>query len=244
MVNLIYTELLKLKRSKMFFVSIIGSAAAPFMCFIMFFTTKTRKPHIPIQFSEVFSETNMFIMLLIGAMLYGVITSYLFNREYTEDTLKNLLTIPVSRTGIIISKLVLLLFWILALTVFAWILTIVLGFIGQFEGLNAGLLIESLKKYIIGGSFLFLLSTPVIFVTLIFKNYVPTIVFTIIITMINVLIVQSEYSALYPWSAVFVIAHDSFFTEYPPVYSYISILATSAMGFIATVIFFRKTDIH
>lgn len=157
--------------------------------------------------------------------------------------LKNVLTIPVSKISIIISKLTLLLIWIITLTVVSWGLTLILGLIVSFEGLNTIVLIKSFKEYIIGGSLLFLLSTPTIFVTLLFKDYVPAIVFTIAVTMVNVLISNSKYSALYPWSAALVVATNGFRPEYPPIYSYISIAATSIIGFAATIIYFKNVDV-
>lgn len=243
MVNLLYTEILKLKRSNMFLISIVGAAVAPFMCFIGYLMKKTERPDIPIQFNEFFVDTNLYVVLLIGVLLYGVITSYLFNREYVENTLKNVLTIPVSKISIIISKLALLLIWIITLTVVSWGLTLILGLIGSFEGLNTIVLIKSFKEYIIGGSLLFLLSTPTIFVTLLFKDYVPAIVFTIAVTMVNVLISNSKYSVLYPWSAVLVVATNGFRPEYSPIYSYIFIAATSIIGFAATIIYFKNVDV-
>lgn len=244
MVNLLYTELLKLKRAKMFMVSLIGAAAAPVMVFIGYLDAKAKKPEIPVLFSEAFSETNLYVLLLIGTLLYGVITAYLFHREVAEDTLKNLLTIPVSRTSLIVSKLVLLFIWILVLTLVAWGLIFLLGLIGQYEGLNAAVLLQSLKQFLLGGSLLFLLSTPTIFVTCLFKNYVPTIIFTAVITMGNVALANRAYKALFPWSAVHVIADNGFVPEYPPEYSYIAILITSIAGFVATLIYFKKVDIH
>ncbi|WP_019419932.1 ABC transporter permease [Paenibacillus sp. OSY-SE] len=244
MVNLVYTELLKLKRAKMFMVSLIGAAAAPLMVFIGYLDYKAKKPDMPVLFSEAFSQTNLYVLLLIGTLLYGVITAYLFNREYVEDTLKNLLTIPVSKISFIASKLVLLFIWILVLTLVAWGLTFILGLIGQYEGLNAAVLLQSLKQFLIGGSLLFLLSTPTIFVTFLFKNYVPTIIFTAVITMGNVALANREYKALYPWSAVHVIADNGFVPEYPPLYSYAAIIATAIIGLIATIVYFKKADIH
>lgn len=244
MVNLVYTELLKLKRAKMFTVSLIGAAAAPLMIFIGYLNYRSKKPGEPVLFSEAFSQANLYVDLLIGTLLYGVITAYLFNREYVEDTLKNLLTIPVSRTSLIASKLVLLFIWIMTLTLVAWGLTLILGLIGQYEGLNAALLLQSLKQFLIGGGLMFLLTTPTMFITFLFKNYVPTIIFTAVITMGNVGLANHEYKVIYPWSAVNVIAENSFVPEYPPLYSYVAIIATAIIGLIATIIYFKKVDIH
>lgn len=244
MVNLVYAELLKLKRAKMFLVSLIGAAAAPIMIFIGFLDMKAKRPDEPALFSEAFSEVNLYVLLLIGTLLYGVITAYLYHREYAEDTLKNLLTIPVSRVSLIVSKLILLFLWILTLTFVAWGLTLFFGLIGQFEGLSSTVLLESLKQFMLGGCLLFLLSTPTIFVTFLFKNYVPTIIFTSMITMANVALANREYKVLFPWSAAHTIVTNGFVPEFPPYYSYMAILITSIVGLAATIIYFKKADIQ
>lgn len=243
MPDLLYTELLKLKRSKMFLVSILGAAAVPFMCFIGYLGKRSKNPDVPIQFNEVFSETNMYIVLLIGVLLYGVIASYLFNREYIENTLKSLLTIPVSKMSFILSKFIMLLVWIMTLTIAAWGLTLILGLIGHFKGLSSAVVAESFKQFATGGGLLFLVVTPTIFITLVFKNYVPGIVFTTVITMVNVMMINSEYRALYPWSGVWVIVSNMIVPEYPVEYTYISIFTTFIIGFITTMIYFRKEDV-
>ncbi|MFE5317965.1 ABC transporter permease [Paenibacillus sp. NPDC056579] len=244
MVNLLYTELLKLKRAHMLWVSIIGAAAAPVMMFIGFMNSRSAHPDEPVTFEVSFYNTNLYVLLLIGTLLYGVITSYLFHREYAEDTLKNLLIIPVSKLSLIVSKCLMLFLWIMLLTAVAWGLTFVLGLIGRFDGLTAAVILVSLKQFFLGGCLLFLLSTPTIFVTLLFKNYVPTIIFTAVITMANVALASHEYRVLFPWSAVHAIAVQGYIPEYPALYSYIAVSVASLAGFAATVIYFEKSDIH
>ncbi|MCE1254266.1 MAG: ABC transporter permease [Anaerolineae bacterium] len=244
MVNLLYTELLKLKRSEMFIISLVGACAAPLLCFIGFISINERRPGDPIFMPDAFWQTNFYIVALIGMLLYGVVTSYLFSREYMENTLKSLLTIPVSRLAYIFSKLVLLLLWISTLTLAAWVLTLILGIIGQFQGLNYEVLVSSLKAYMLGGFLLFLLSTPIIFVTLLLKNYVPTVVFTIMIGMVNIVIWQSEYRPFFPWSAAAVIVQNHFPPEFAPEVAYISIAAASLCGLFASIIYFSKSDVH
>ncbi len=243
LVNSLFTEFLKLKRSQMFLISLMGAAVAPGMEFLAMIVGQRKHPETVITFQKFFTETNLYILLLIGILLYGVITAYLFNREYVEDTLKNLLTIPVSRNSFLSSKFTMLFIWILFLTLFAWILTLILGLIGQFDGLNSALLIKSFQEYLVGGILIFLLLTPIAWVTLIFKNYVTTIVFTILITMINALVLNSEYVVLYPWSAILAIATNKFNAIYPSEYSYFSVFGTSLLGLIATIIYFKKVDI-
>jgi len=239
LVSLLFTELLKLKRSSMFLISILGAAVAPFVVVV---ATYVHEPATP--FKELFYNVNLYTVLIIGVPLYGVVTTYLFNREYTENTLKNILTIPVSRVSFIMSKTLLLFMWIMMLTVTAWGITLVLGLLTQFNGINISVLTESLKQFIIGGLLLFILSSPIILLTLVMKNYVPTIIFTVVITLINVMGGNSEHRALFPWAAAGDIANDTLLPTYPPEYSYIGIIATALIGFTAMIVYFKKVDIH
>ncbi|PGZ98309.1 bacitracin ABC transporter permease [Bacillus pseudomycoides] len=245
MVNLLYTELLKLKRSNMFLISIIGAAVAPFMIVSAFYIEKKTKPSAPAAgLDDLFYNANMYTILLMGVLLYGVVTSYLFNREYAEDTLKSLLTIPVSRFNFIISKFILLFIWIMMLTIVTWGLTLLLGLLGGFPGLSGPLLLQSLLKFLLSGGFLFILSPPIVLLTLVMKTYVPPIIFTIVITMVNLMITNSEHKDLFPWTATLDIVNNELQPTYPPEYSYIVIAATAMIGFITTIFYFKKVDIH
>ena len=229
----------------MFLISILGSVVAPFMVVVASYVhMKTENPAQLITFDEIFYETNLYTVLIIGVPLYGVITAYLFGREYLEDTLKNLLTIPVSRISYIMSKLVILFMWIMLLSLVSWGLTLLLGILGQFEGLNTLLIVEYLGRFITGGILVFILSTPIVLVAVVMKNYVPTIILTIVITMINVMSGNSEHRALFPWAAAGDIANGTLQQTYPAEISYTIIFITSIIGFISAIVYFKKVDIH
>lgn len=113
LVNLLYAELLKLRRSAMLLISTIGASVVPFMVVVASYVQiKTENPAPVIKFHELFSNANLYTVLVVGVPLYGVVAAYIFNREYMDDTLKNLLTIPVSRINLILSKLLPLFIWI------------------------------------------------------------------------------------------------------------------------------------
>jgi bacitracin transport system permease protein len=67
---------------------------------------------------------------------------------------------------------------------------------------------------------------------------------TIMITMVNVMIYGSEYSALYPWSAVEVITTGHFFKQYTAFLSYMSIFATSILCLILALFYFQRKDVQ
>src|SRR5699024_879030 len=144
--------------------------------------------------------------------------------ENKENTRENILTIPVSRVSTIKSKTLMRLMWIMMLTSIGWVLHLLLGLLTQFDGLDISLLVESFNEYSIGVVLLLILSTPIILVTLVMKNYVPTIIFTVVITLINVMGGSSEHRALFPWAAAGDIANHTLPSTYPPEYSYTAII--------------------
>src|SRR5699024_9701788 len=109
-------------------------------------------------------------------------------------------------------------------------------------GLDISLLVESFKEFSIGGVLLFILSTPIILVTLVMKNYVPTIIFTVVITLINVMGGSSEHRALFPWAAAGDIANNTLPSTYPPEYSYTAILVTALTRLIALILYFKNVN--
>src|SRR5699024_12737710 len=79
-----------------------------------------------------------------------------------------------------------------------------------------------------------------LFRSLVMKNYVPTIIFTVVITLINVMGGSSEHRALFPWAAAGDIANHTLPSTYPPEYSYTAIIVTALTGFIALIVYFKK----
>ncbi len=247
MLNLLYIEILKLKRSKLFMVSLLGAMVVPVMIFFMLTSMRARNPQSIITFENYFRQTDMFILLMIGTLLFGLLTTYVFNREYQEETLKNLLTIPVGRKSLIISKLLVVLMVILALMLFSFLLTLILGLIGHFEELSVELLIRWGQLYLYSGLLLFLLTPSVILITLLFKNYIAAIGFTIAVSVVSIIVAQSEYVLIYPWTVPGVIALPDLFVEnekFTMIHSWVSLGLTFILPLTASIIYFEKTDIN
>ena len=120
LLNLISCELLKLKRSKMVLISVAGVLSTPLLMLIEALQTHFDKPEIIFTLSDIYSDSVLYIMLLVNIMIYVAIAAYLFSREYTESTLKTILPIPISRTKLLIGKFCTLLLWIVMLTLVTW----------------------------------------------------------------------------------------------------------------------------
>ena len=187
MLNLISCELLKLKRSKMVLISVAGGLSTPILMLIEALQTHFDKPEIIFTLSDIYSDSVLYIMLLVNIMIYVAIAAYLFSREYTESTLKTILPIPISRTKLLIGKFCTLLLWIVMLTLVTWAgIFIVCGLydaVFTLEGYSLLVAIVWLPKFLFGSILMFLTVSPFVFVAMKTKGFVAPMIGSAVIVM-------------------------------------------------------------
>ena len=239
MLTFIEMEFLKLKRSNIFLLSIIGAILPPLLMFIAVFAFD--EGH---TFELLFSNVNMYMSALFAILLYAIMISYLFGREYNEHTLKTMLTIPVSRGKFLLSKYVMFLVWILILTVVTTLSTMVLGFVAGLDGFSLKLFIDSFAQLLFANVLLFLTFSPFVFISLFITNMVPAMVGGAGLALVNMLIYGQTWAPYVPWVCPYLIASGEI-AEYSGsvTLSYAVILVTFAIGLVISYIYFTKTDV-
>ncbi|WP_304094549.1 ABC transporter permease, partial [Methanobrevibacter ruminantium] len=160
MLTFIKMEFLKLKRSKIFLLSILMAALPSILMFIATFAFDETQ-----SFDALFSTVNMYMSALFAILLFSIIISYLFGREYNEHTLKTMLTIPISRGKFLVSKYVMFLIWILILTVVTSLSTLAFGFAAGLTGFTLQLFINSFAELLFANILLFLTFSPFVFIS-------------------------------------------------------------------------------
>ena len=239
MLTFIEMEFLKLKRSNIFLLSLMGAILPPFLMFIAVFAFDEGN-----TFELLFNNVNMYMSALFAVLLFAIMISYLFGREYNEHTLQTMLTIPVSRGNFLLSKYVMFLVWILILTVVTSLSTLVFGFIAGLEGFSLKLFIDSFIQLLFANVLLFLTFSPFVFLSLVITNMVPAMVGGAGLTLVNMLIYGQTWAPYVPWVCPYLIASGEI-AEYSASISlsYGIILATFAIGLIISYIYFTRTDV-
>ena len=239
MLTFIEMEFLKLKRSNIFLLSIMGAILPPLLMFIATFAFDETQ-----TFEMLFSSVNMYMSALFAILLFAIMISYLFGREYNEHTLKTILTIPVSRGKFLLSKYVMFLAWILILTVVTSASTLVFGFVAGLDGFSVKIVVDSFAQLLFANVLLFLTFSPFVFVSLLITNMVPAMVGGAGLTLVNMLIYGQTWAPYVPWVCPYLIASGEI-AEYSAsiTVSYAIILATFAIGLIVSYIYFTKTDV-
>ena len=232
-------EFLKLKRSNIFLLSLIGAVLPPLLMFIAVSAFDEGN-----TFEMLFSNVNMYMSALFAILIFAIIISYLFGREYNEHTLKTMLTIPVSRGKFLLSKYVMFLVWIVILTVVTSISTLLFGFAAGLDGFSVKLFIDSFSQLLFANVLLFLTFSPFVFISLVITNMVPAMVGGAGLTLVNLMVYGQNWAPFVPWVCPYLIASGEI-AEYSTsiTVSYAIILATFVIGLVISYIYFTRTDV-
>lgn len=227
----------------MIWVSIVGVAVAPILNYLIFLSLKNHEPSA-ISIERYFEQGYVFLVVLLATVMFGLIATYIFNREYQEGTLGNMLTIPTGRIELIINKMIILLGWIILLLLFAFALSILLNYMGIFMEFSREIIIKYIKVYLLTGVIYFLLTPVTIFITMIFKSYIPSIGFNIFVTISSLVISDTKYEEIFPWSLPYLLTIYEGEFHYPKSYSIAAILLTFIISLMACIVYFNNVDIE
>ena len=239
MLTFIEMEFLKLKRSRIFLLSILMAALPSVLMFIATFAFDETQ-----SFDALFSTVNMYMSALFAILLFSIIISYLFGREYNEHTLKTMLTIPISRGKFLFSKYVMFLIWIVILSVVTSISTLAFGFIAGLSGFTLGLFINSFAELLFANLLLFLTFSPFVFISLFITNMVPAMVGGATLTLVNLLVNGQSWAPYVPWACPYLISSGEI-ADYGVslMIPYCVILVTFLIGIAISYIYFTKKDV-
>ena len=239
MITFIEMEFLKLKRSKIFLLSLFGAVFPPLLMFIAITSFDEGQ-----TFEMLFSNVNMYMSAIFAVMIFTIIISYLFGREYNEHTLKTMLTIPVSRGKFLLSKYAMFLVWVVILTAVTGLSTLLFGFAAGLDGFSIKLFADSLAELLYANVLLFLTFSPFVFISLFITNMVPAMVGGAGLTLVNLMVYGQNWAPFVPWVCPYLIASGEI-AEYSTGIgvSYAVILVTFAVGLIVSYIYFTKSDV-
>ena len=135
MFAIIKTEFLKIKRYHILLIGLIGMFCSPLLQLFsqMAMNEELRNPDYnfaALTDSVIWGNTQIFM-----PVLFTLTGGYLINREYTDDTLKNILTVPISFRKFLAGKLTAIGILSVLFGIYSLIVTLVVSFFAQFLGL-------------------------------------------------------------------------------------------------------------
>lgn len=178
-----------------------------------------------------------------GIAVFGFVTSWIFGREYSDRTIKDLLALPISRNMIVLSKFIVIFLWCLILSIFVLGLGLIVGKMVDIPGWSLSIMIQGILVFIVCSILTILLSTPVAFLASVGRGYLSPLGFMVFTIVLAQIIAATGYGHLFPWSipalASGVAGSESAIIED---ISIIIVLLTSAIGLIGTMFWWRYAD--
>ena len=252
----VWAEVLKLRRSRVPLFSAIGFSIAPLVGGLFMIILKdpakaqsmgliSAKAQLTVGVAEWATLFNLLAQATAvgGMIIFSVFTAWVFGREFSDHTAKELLALPTSREVIVGAKFVVVALWTLLLTLLCYGLGLFVGRLVGIPGGSAGLF-RSASVDILGTGILTILLLPfVAFFASAGKGYLPSFGWTILTVALAQIIIITGWGDWFPWSipALFsgAVGPRAGVLGW---YSYPILLAAGLAGVAATFYWWRNAD--
>lgn len=178
-----------------------------------------------------------------GMILFSIVTIWVFGREFSDRTVKELLALPTRRETIVTAKFIVIAVWTLLMTLLIFGVGIVVGKLVVIPGWSA----ELLRKSLIGTLGTALLTLPLMSLVALLasmgRGYLPPFGWTIFTLFVANIAVILGWGDRVPWAIPGLfggVAGPR--AEVLDGYSYFILAMTSLIGFVATFTWWRNAD--
>jgi len=251
-------ELKKLKRSIIVWIVFIGYALIPVMGGIMMYLIKN--PNLipdssilkikasmlttPVDWVSYLSIYLTQVAGLVGIIAFGFVASFIFGREYSDNTYRDLLSLPISRSTILNAKYIVYLLWSIILAIFDLILSFIVGLILRLTGWDYITILSTIGKYFTTIGLVISLGTLISFFALWARSYLVPLAFLALVYILATFMPYLGLGHYFPWSipAIYSGMAGEELKRRLNILSYMCLLVTSLGGYILTIGWWKYSD--
>lgn len=247
--ELVYCEFLKLKRTKIKIIALLGICSPPILSMFSSIRSYIFNPEYRISLFTLYDNAFMFLMLLFGPLIFSVIAAYLFSREYTGKTLKTIMVIPISKKRFMSCKFLTLFICTITLMLTFWVVVLILcticNIFVRVDQFNIGTAFFFLFKIVVGGILLYFTITPMAYLAFRTRGIIVSMIAAAVIALVNVILSNSSFAGFFPWSAAYFISNGRTREMICPVYISLAIILLMAfISYRCCCKSFEKEDIN
>lgn len=178
-----------------------------------------------------------------GVLAFGFVASWLFGREYSDGTAKDLLALPTSRTKILNAKFIIYIIWCVALVVSNLLIGLLIGTILQLPTTETNVLFPLLADYFITTFLSILIGVPIAFFALLGKGYLAPLGFVALTLVLAQVIAAIGYGSYFPWSIPGLYSGaGGAYKMLLDKYSYSILILTCIAGYFTTITYWKTAD--
>ena len=252
----LWAETLKMRRSRVPLFSALGFSIAPLVGGLFMIILKDPEAarsmgliSAKAQLTAGVADWPTFFSILAqavavgGGILFAVLTAWVFGREFSDRTAKELLALPTSRESIVAAKFFVIAAWTFLMTVWILLVGLVVGKLVVIPGWSATLARDACLD-ILGTAVLVIALLP--FVALLAslgRGYLPAFGWMILSVALAQIAAITGWGDWFPWSvpALFSGAVGPR-VEMLGTHSYVIVILASLVGLAATFYWWRSAD--
>jgi ABC-2 type transport system permease protein len=175
--------------------------------------------------------------------IFGIIVTWVFGREYSDRTAKDLLALPTSREAIVLAKLVVIALWSLLLTGLIVAVTLGLGALLGLPGGSTADFVQAVRIVAVVAGMTIVVLPPFAWMASAGRGYLPSIGMMFVVVALGQVLATLGWGAYFPWS-VPAMASGAAGAEAAQlgVESYVSLLVACIGGIVGTLVRWRLAD--
>lgn len=178
-----------------------------------------------------------------GAILFALITAWVFGREFSDHTAKELMALPTPRWVIVTAKFVLIALWILGLTLLIFVVGLGIGTAVDIPGWSLELEGTSFWTVLVTALLTFMLMPLVALFASTGRGYLPPLGWTILALAFANIVSLLGWGDWFPWAVPVLVSGmvKSHADQVGP-HSYLVVLLAFFVGVAATFAWWRSAD--
>ncbi len=253
LLDMIWIELRKAIRSKMPPGTVLGSLFMPLGIAFLIFVSKN--PEISQQLGLISAKANLmayaatdwpaylglFALIIAagGFLLFSLVISWMFGREFADGTLKDMLAVPVQRSSILLAKFIVVAVWSAVLTMVILIVGLIMGTIIQLPGGSVGVILQGSALVAITACLVIVVVMPFAFLASVGRGYLLPIGGALLALMMTNLVVIAGWGNYFPWAVPGLYAQGK--GSLTPI-SYWLVFLTGLVGMVGTYLWWKSAD--
>lgn len=209
----VQTEALKARRSNMPWITAVGISLAPLAggLFMVILKDPEQAQRLGLigakaQIAAGVADWPTYFGLLAqataigGLLLFGLVAIWVFGREFSDKTAKDLLALPTSRSTIVAAKFIVICFWSAILAVIVYGLGLMVGAIIGLPHWSADVALHAVWAQAVISALTIILVTPFALVACVGRGYLPPVGAMFLALFLAQIIAALGWGAYFPWS--------------------------------------------